>query len=263
MANNIRIECVHDSKQIFTFLNQDPGLHLYAIGDLDEFFWQRTQWFGLMVDDQLEAMVLLYYGHDIPVLLALSQDTHMMAELLHTISAYLPGVCYCHISRGAEVGLKELFDLDYQQQMSRMILQQSDKLIADTSKSLQIGESDIDSISKFYAHSYPDNWLDSRMIRSGTYYGIKQKDDWASVAGTHVFSPKYGVAAIGNVTTSPHARGQGFAQMVTSAVCQKALAEVEHIGLNVGTKNIGAIKTYQAIGFDTYCHFDEFIITRK
>lgn len=263
MTSNVRIECFHDSAQIFEYLNRDPDLHLYSIGDLDDFFWQRTQWFGLMIDDKLEAMVLIYYGNDIPVLLAFSQDTEMMAHLLKTIGSCLPGVCYGLISRGAEVGLNDLFNLEFKQQMSRMILRHPEKLLPETDNTFQLAESDAESISEFYDHSYPENWLDSRMIRSGTYYAIKQSDNWVSVAGTHVFSPKYGVAAIGNVTTAPTARGQGLAQQVTSAVCRQALKQVGHIGLNVSSENIAAIRTYEAIGFDTYCHFDEFIITRK
>lgn len=263
MTSNVRIECFHDAEQIFQFLYRDPDLHLYSIGDLDDFFWQRTQWFGLMIDDQLEAMVLLYYGNDIPVLLALSQDTNIMAHLLNTIAPYLPGSCYGLISRGAEEGLKDLFDLDFKQKMSRMILKHPEKLVDDTSSTFQVVASDIESLSRFYHHSYPENWLDSRMIASGTYYAVKQSDEWASVAGTHVFSPRYGVAAIGNVTTSPHARGQGLAQQVTSAVCKKALTQVKHIGLNVSSENTSAIRTYSEIGFETYCHFDEFFISRK
>ena len=38
--------CLHDKKELEHFLNKDIYLHIYSIGDLDDFFWPYTIWYG-------------------------------------------------------------------------------------------------------------------------------------------------------------------------------------------------------------------------
>ena len=71
-----------------------------------------------------------------------------------------------------------------------------------------------------------------------------------SVAGVHVYSPQYKVAALGNITTRPDARGQGLGTAVTARLCQELLrAGMECVGLNVKADNQGAVACYEKIGF--------------
>jgi len=39
--------CLHDKSAIEQFLRRNTWLHLYELGDLDEFFWQYTTWYAL------------------------------------------------------------------------------------------------------------------------------------------------------------------------------------------------------------------------
>ena len=61
------------------------------------------------------------------------------------------------------------------------------------------------------------------MIESGVYYGVLEGSSLVAAAGTHVFAPDEGVAAIGNVYTRRDQRGRGFAACVTSAVAARLL----------------------------------------
>src|SRR5438093_529591 len=81
------------------------------------------------------------------------------------------------------------------------------------------------------------NWFDPRMLETGHYYGIRQDGTLLSIAGVHVYSPRYRVAALGNITTRPAARGHGLATLVTAKLCQELLRSVDEIGLNVRADN--------------------------
>ena len=74
----------------------------------------------------------------------------------------------------------------------------------------------------------------------------------------HVYSKKYKVAAIGNIATDPEMRGRGFASKVTAMVCRALLKHVEHIGLNVDSKNKAAISCYKRLGFRVTAPYEEY-----
>ncbi|MFL5704574.1 MAG: GNAT family N-acetyltransferase [Ktedonobacteraceae bacterium] len=117
---------------------------------------------------------------------------------------------------------------------------------------------DLDELETFYADSYPGNWFDPRMLETGCYYGLRRNKQLASVAGIHVYSPRYKVAVLGNVTTHPDYRGQGLATAVCAKLCQALLRTVDYVGLNVKTDNLSAIKCYERLGFAPIATYEEF-----
>jgi len=68
------------------------------------------------------------------------------------------------------------------------------------------------------------------------------------MAGLHLYSKEYGVAAIGNIVTDEKYRGRGFAKSVTASLCRDLWGEIKYIGLNVKIDNTPAIKAYERIG---------------
>src|SRR5947208_10651053 len=102
------------------------------------------------------------------------------------------------------------------------------------------------------------------MLETGFYFGIHRGDVLMSVAGVHVFSQRYKVAALGNIATHPDARGQGLATTTTARLCQELLrAGIEHIGLNVRADNRGAIACYEKIGFERVAGYGEYTLELK
>ena len=74
--------CLHSKAQIEAFLRRYPFLHLYLIGDLDEFFWDYTTWYALLNQRQVEQLVLLYSGTSLPVLVGLTEEpTDLMIKV--------------------------------------------------------------------------------------------------------------------------------------------------------------------------------------
>ena len=65
---------LRDRDELASFFRRRPEVHAYELGDLDDFFWPHTRWFGWLVEDRLEQVALLYGEPDPPVLVALAED---------------------------------------------------------------------------------------------------------------------------------------------------------------------------------------------
>ena len=89
---------------------------------------------------------------------------------------------------------------------------------------------------------------------------FNQGEELMSVAGVHVFSRRYRVAALGNIATHPQARGKGLARVVTAKLCQELRGEADHIGLNVKDDNAGAIACYERLGFERCAVYGEYTL---
>jgi ribosomal protein S18 acetylase RimI-like enzyme len=100
--------------------------------------------------------------------------------------------------------------------------------------------------------------FDLTQVQRGAFYGILVGNRLVSVAGTHLVSPGYGVAAVGNIFTHPEYRGRGYGTATTSAVVAELLAGgIRDIVLNVSQNNEGAIRIYERLGFERYCAYLE------
>jgi predicted GNAT family acetyltransferase len=101
------------------------------------------------------------------------------------------------------------------------------------------------------------------MLETGQYVGIWEDGELVSVAGIHVYSPVYKIAALGNITTHPAKRGQGLGTIVTAGLCKRLLNTVDAIGLNVRSDNNPAIKAYEKIGFEVVATYHEWMVNKK
>lgn len=255
--------CLHDRATIAAFLQADAPQHMYAIGDLDDFFWPYTNWYALAEQEQIREIVLAYTG--LPQQLVLHAltggQTSEMEALLRSIMHLLPRRIYAHLSPG----LVELFAADYRVEPhglhDKMALTDRERLAAiDTSATVALGSADLAEIEAFYQSSYPGNWFDPRMLETGQFYGVREQGELISIAGIHVYSPAYSVAALGNITTHPKARGRGLATFATARLCKELLRSVEHIGLNVKSDNTAAIACYTKLGFTRVGTYEEFAL---
>lgn len=255
---------LYDRVEIEKFLRKDIYLNIYGIGDLDDFFWPYTSWFGHRSDGEIDSTVLLYTGMELPTLIALSEDTDKMGKLLESIEHLLPETFYGHFSPGLESVFEFSHSVTSHGNYIRMALL-DDTIVSgtDCGETIRLVSRDLDEIIEFYAMSYPGNWFDPRMLETGQYFGIRRGGRLVSIGGIHVFSPDFGVGSIGNIATLPDFRGRGFGTTVTARVCQSLLKEVEHIGLNVRSDNIAAVSCYEKLGFREVASFGEFMISKN
>jgi ribosomal protein S18 acetylase RimI-like enzyme len=126
-----------------------------------------------------------------------------------------------------------------------------------------LGCDDVNEIVEFYPRCYPGNWFDPRMLETGQYFGVRKEGCLISVAGIHVYSPEYKVAALGNIATTPSHRNKGYARQATAKTCQSLLNNVDHIGLNVKADNNTAISCYKKLGFDVVASYTEYMVQRR
>jgi len=252
--------CLHDKKEIESFLRRSVYLHLYSIGDLDDFFWKYTTWYAWEECDEIRAVALLYSGQKLPTLLALSQED-TMGQLLESILPVLPCKFYAHLSPGGEVVLKRKYKMNSHGQHYKMAL--NNKALShgvDCSEAVRLAGRDLGEILQLYTEGYPGNWFDARMLQTKQYFGIRRENKLVSVAGIHVYSERYRVAALGNIVTHPDYRGSGLGKAVTARLCRSLSKKVDHIGLNVKSDNRIAISMYEKLGFEVIGSYAEYMV---
>jgi GNAT superfamily N-acetyltransferase len=258
----MKIECVRNKNEIEAFLRKNVPLHIYSLGDLDDFFWQDTQWHALKEGDNIQALTLLYTGQSLLTLQALSKRADPMRKLLRSISHILPDRFHAHLSPGVGEVFKGRYEIQSSAKHYKMILN-SQRLSGnvDCSRVVRLTDYDLDQMLQLYEEAYPDNWFDPRMLQTKQYFGIRIDNKLVSAAGIHVYSKTYKVAALGNIVTHPDYRGRGFAKSVTARLCRSLSENVDHIGLNVKADNTVAIALYEKLGFEIMASYFECTIS--
>ena len=254
--------CLHDRDAIEAALRRSVYLNLYSIGDLDDFFWPYTTWYGQETGAGLEAVILVYTGMSVPVLVALADGPNgPMGDLLRSILHLLPRRIYAHLTPELLPIVARDYAVESHGLHYKMALGDTSRLQAfDTSEVVSLSAPDLPTLQRLYRR-YPGNSFDPRMIETGQFFGIRRGDDIVSVAGIHVYSRRYRVAALGNITTDPRYRGQGLATLVTARLCLELLQAVDHIGLNVKADNAAALACYSRLGFERIGDYEECMLT--
>jgi ribosomal protein S18 acetylase RimI-like enzyme len=255
---------IHDRDAIAAFLRRSADQRVYELGDLDDFFWPATTWYAL-VDEQraIRELFLAYNGGDLLVLLAqVAESADQARALLRSIRHLLPRRVYTHMAAGLADALADDYRADPHGLHDKMALADPARLGAiDTDGVVQLTQADLAEIQAFYDASYPGNWFDPRMLATGQYYGLRIGGELRCAAGIHVYSPSQRVAALGNITTHPAARGRGLATMVAARLCRELLKTVDRIGLNVRSDNAAAIACYRRLGFERVGQYEEIMFT--
>jgi GNAT superfamily N-acetyltransferase len=249
---------VHDRHAIAAVLRRDARAHVYELGDLDDFDWPHTYWFGWEDDDVLAEVVLLYTQPAVPVLLAVGAASEAMTSLLEAALGALPARLYVHASAPLLEILARRYAVAGAAPHLKLALGDGG-LVGKHAVSVDVlGPADLEAITALYGEAYPRTWFDARMLATGRYVGIRQQGRLACVAGVHVYSPTWGVAALGNVATLPALRGRGLARGACAALCRLLLADgIETIALNVRDDNAAAIRAYTRLGFESVAEYVE------
>jgi len=258
---------LRDRGEIARFLRRRPAVHAYALGDLDDFFWPHTRWLGLLVDGELSQVVLVYDEPDPPVLLALAEEPEeAMTELLVAAVDRLPPTLYAHVTPSLLAGIEHVLVTSSGPVAHRKLgLARPGSLAPyDTEAVDRLGLHDLPEVERFYSLAYPGTWFQARMLETGRYVGIRRDGELVCVAGVHVWSPTWRVAALGNVATLPEARGTGLATAACARLCRMLLADgVDTISLNVRADNDAAIRAYEKLGFAHATDYVEVVLTSR
>jgi ribosomal protein S18 acetylase RimI-like enzyme len=257
--------CLHDKQEIEAFLRGNTYLHLYEIGDLDDFFWQYTTWYALKEEQSIAQVALLYSAPAMPVLLGISDEpTDRMQTLLRSIIHLLPTRFYAHLSGNlATVFADDYRIISHGLHYKMALVAKAPMDTIDDASVVSLSVADLPELEALYRASYPGNSFDPRMLETGRYYGTRAGASIISVAGIHVYSPRFRVAVLGNVTTHPAYRGRGLGTAACAKLCKELLREVEHVGLNVKADNASAIACYERLGFERIATYEEYSLELK
>lgn len=259
----IRLE---DRRRLEKFLRQHPYLHIYALCDLDDFFWPHTTWYGIIENDQLAAICMLYKAINFPVLHALAAPKNRtnLQRLLTGIHQNLPRSIYSHLSLGLKSDLERDWELTHHGEYLKMAYLNEDALAEQSAHKISsITSKMAPELLTLFQAGFSDHTFDPRMLVTGQYLGIWQNGDLVCAGGVHVYSPTYRVAALGNIVTHPTYRGRGMATAITLALCRRLSPNIDHIGLNVKAGNSAALNVYQRCGFRQIAQYEEIMLTKK
>jgi hypothetical protein len=221
------VVCLHAKQDVEEFSRRNPFVHLYEIGDLDDFSWPHTTWFALRDRGEVRQLALLYSDLTMrmPAILAYAEQPESpLRDLLRALLPVLPRRFYAHLTETVADVFTDDYRIQSQGVYHKMGLAARSRLSAvDASEVVALSAADTKDLLELYAASYPGNWFVPRMLETGFYFGVRRGPALVSVAGVHVYSRQHKVAALGNITTRPDARGKGLATTVTARLCQELL----------------------------------------
>jgi len=81
-------------------LSKNVLMNIYSLGDLDDFFWNYTTWYAAKDNDEIQSLILSYAAPNLPIFIAVSENSPPMAELMASIFHLLPRRFYAHLNVG-------------------------------------------------------------------------------------------------------------------------------------------------------------------
>lgn len=243
---------LRDKTEILARLQSDRLYAAYAIGDLEPWFFRQCRWW-LAEGNGWWALILLFRGLEPPVLFCMGEAAGL-AALLDAVP--LPARLYLTARPTHWPVVEARYRLRFAHHMLRMVVDGDSFRPAPHEAAFRLRPSDLDALRELYRHGGGDAFAPYQLER-GVFYGLTVDGELISVAGTHLVSPAYGLAAVGNVFTHPAHRGRGYAAICTSAVTAALLAEGLDVLLNVNETNEPAVRLYRRLGYRVYCPFLE------
>jgi GNAT superfamily N-acetyltransferase len=258
-----------DKAQIRAFLEIDRGYAAYAIGDLEPAFFAQCTWAGAArrgasETRRLDALALHYRGLD-PAAFLLMGDAEGLRAIL--ANALAPQRVYL-TCRPEKLDLtRDFYAWDEVTPMWRMVLQPERfapvRAVPDQAILAPLRPAHLAQINVLFVMGGGLAFSPAQ-VEQGVFYGVLDGGVLVAVAGTHLVSDTYGVAAIGNVFAHPDYRGRGYATLATGAVAAALLRRgIRDVVLNVAQANAPAIHVYEKLGFARYCPFLEGPATKR
>jgi ribosomal protein S18 acetylase RimI-like enzyme len=254
---HLEVRSTRDRGLLHRFLGRDRVFAAYAIADTDDSEFERTR-FGIAFDDgEPVAVVMEYRGISPQPVFAMGEPDGISAILRDVVR---PRVAYLGAKQAAFGGVRQHYRLDAPAPMLRMVVER-DSFQPVVGDAVRLDQGDTGHLNRLYQLGF-NAYLPDQAVAAGIYYGVRRGTRLIAAAGTHVVSPQWGIAAVGNVYTHREYRGQGLAKVVTSAVTAELLRQCDTVVLNVRSDNPPALGVYRALGYRDHTEFEERLVHR-
>jgi len=250
----VTVRVVDEPSELAALFERDRHNHIYALADLDEPFWSASTWWRS--GDAALGLVGLPGGRTI-VYAVSSADPDGTLALAAELNDEIPATLIT-----GSTGIAAVFEhagraLVWQRSYHRFHLPDHDLVPEATDRVVALDPSDADAALALYATVPNAAFFSPSMLHDDTFVGILEAGSLIAIAGTHVLSEKYDVAAIGAVFTHPDHRGRGWGAAVTAGVIHRIGDRVPTIGLNCTVANASARQIYTTMGFVESLAYDE------
>jgi ribosomal protein S18 acetylase RimI-like enzyme len=267
----LRVEVLDERAPIERFLRRAAPAQIYGLADLDDAFWGDTRWYGSRGSDgALAAVCLVLEKLALPIVYAVAPPGDAATlELVRALRPRLPRVFFANLPVGYEHVLGESHEIAPLGEYVKLWLPDASGLESFEVAGIErLGSADAVELERFYAERAfgPGEHLGfyaRYMLELAPWFGVRERGELVCVAGVHVCSERYGVAALGNVATAPARRGHGLARAVCARLARELSARVPLLGLNVATANAPARRCYRALGFREALRYEEAVLTRR
>jgi ribosomal protein S18 acetylase RimI-like enzyme len=255
---DFRVRQLRDRDEIRRLLEARRAYAAYALGQLDPLLFPLTEWWQAR-GPQGQALVLHSRG-------GLGNATFTMGEAgaLDAALRLHPGPRHTFLT--CEVPNLDVVQrhvaMEQRQTMIRMEVR-ADGFKPSRGDVRRLGGRDARELNRLYRMDGVPSFFSSRQIDDAVYFGIERDGAIVSVAGTHVISSASDIAVVGNVYTHPLHRGQGLAQVTTSAVTELLLRSCQQVVLSVDPANVAAVRAYERLGFVEVARLIEGAATRR
>jgi ribosomal protein S18 acetylase RimI-like enzyme len=238
---------VRERERIRELLCADRGWSVYALGDLEPAGFAKSRWFT-------PDLTLVYRDYGTCILFSMGEGS--VEEALEWVSWPL----HLQVRPPTLALLERVVRMERRMEMWRMVWGGERTGWVETGSARRLGAGDTGALERLYGDGEesgegPDFFFPA-MVEAGVFYGVYEGEALVAAAGTHLYAPGEGVAAMGNVYTRRDRRGRGLGRIVTCAVLGE-LAGLETVGLNVRVENAAAIRVYESLGFVKHCTFYE------
>jgi ribosomal protein S18 acetylase RimI-like enzyme len=257
-ARRLEIRATRDRALLLSVMEQDRIFAAYAIADMDDTEFARTRW-GVALDGETPVALAMEYRGISPQHLFIMGDGDGIRGILRDVIR--TGAAYTATKPESVPALTERYRSEPPTDMIRMVVDRATfRPVVGEAVRLDVG--DTRHLNRLYELGLTA-WLPPEAVDAGIYYGVRRGTRLIAAAGTHVISPTYGLAAVGNVYTNRDYRGQGLAKIVTSAVTEDLLRDCPEVVLNVRADNPPALAAYRALGYREHTHFEERLVSRR
>jgi RimJ/RimL family protein N-acetyltransferase len=238
---------------IYAYLETDRLYATYLIGDLEPGMYEQCRWVGARAEGRLHALALLYGGLTPPPLVLMGDRDGLHAILE---GDYFPEQVYLTCRPENLDMTRALYAWERETLMWRMVLPPA-RFRHVAGDCVPLTPAHAEQLTRLFTFGGGLAFSPEQIAR-GVFYGVFIEDQIVAVAGTHLVSPTYGVAGIGNIFVHPDCRGRGYGTAATSAVANELLRRgIRDVVLNVDQDNAPAIHVYEKLGFECYCPFYE------